>query len=51
MSTPYDIPETNIPLPTKGTDVITPACDYCIFACGYTAHPRPGTGERNGRPA
>ena len=51
MSTPYYIPETNVPLPPKNAEVITTACDYCIVACGYkvyrwpvavVSHPGPG---------
>ncbi|NQU56337.1 MAG: molybdopterin-dependent oxidoreductase, partial [Rhodospirillales bacterium] len=35
MSTPYYIPNTDVPLPPKNAEVLTTACDYCIVACGY----------------
>ncbi len=50
MSTPYYIPETNVPLPPKGADVITTACDYCIVACGYKVYRWPVAGGRSGGP-
>ena len=48
MSTPYYIPETDVPLPPKGADVITTACDYCIVACGYNVYRWPVAGGKNG---
>jgi len=27
-----------IPLPPKGCDILTTACDYCIVACGYKVY-------------
>ncbi len=50
MSTPYYIPETNVPLPPKDADVISTACDYCIVACGYKVYRWPVKGSRNGGP-
>jgi arsenite oxidase large subunit len=50
MATPYYIPETNVPLPPKGADVITTACDYCIVACGYKVYRWPVAGGHNGGP-
>ena len=50
MSTPYYIPETNVPLPPKGADVISTACDYCIVACGYQVYRWPVAGNHNGGP-
>lgn len=38
MSTPYYIPEDQVPLPPKGSEVLTTACDYCIVACGYKVY-------------
>ncbi len=29
---------TEVPLPPKGCDVFTTACDYCIVACGYKVY-------------
>ena len=51
MTTPYYIPETDVPLPPKNADVITTACDYCIVACGYKVYRWPVAGNRNGGPA
>ncbi len=48
MSTPYYIPETNVPLPPKDAEVLTTACDYCIVACGYKIYRWPVTGDRDG---
>ena len=48
MSTPYYIPEQNVPLPPKDADVITTACDYCIVACGYNVYRWPVKGGKNG---
>ena len=48
MSTPYYIPETNIPLPPADAEVISTACDYCIVACGYKVYRWPVRGGRNG---
>ncbi len=50
MTTPYYIPETNVPLPPKGADVITTACDYCIVACGYKVYRWPVAGGNDGGP-
>ncbi len=50
MSTPYYIPETDVPLPPKDAEVITTACDYCIVACGYKVYRWPLAGGRNGGP-
>ena len=33
MATPYYIPETDVPLPPKGADVITTLCD-CLLEGG-----------------
>ena len=48
MSTPYYIPENDIPLPPKDAEVISTACDYCIVACGYKVYRWPVAGSRNG---
>ncbi|WP_068310179.1 arsenate reductase (azurin) large subunit [Polycladidibacter hongkongensis] len=48
MSTPYYIPETNIPLPPVDADVISTACDYCIVACGYKVYRWPVKGGKVG---
>ncbi|MEP1576225.1 arsenate reductase (azurin) large subunit [Roseibium album] len=48
MSTPYYIPETNIPLPPVDADVISTACDYCIVACGYKIYRWPVKGGKVG---
>ncbi len=50
MSTPYYIPETNIPLPPKNADVISTACDYCVVACGYKVYRWPIKGGAVGGP-
>jgi len=50
MATPYYIPETNVPLPPKGAEVITTACDYCIVACGYKVYRWPVAGRKIGGP-
>ena len=50
MSTPYYIPETDVPLPPKDADVLSTACDYCIVACGYKVYRWPVIGGRNGGP-
>ncbi len=50
MSTPYYIPETNVPLPPKSAEVITTACDYCIVACGYKVYRWPVAGGHDGGP-
>ena len=50
MTTPYYIPETNLPLPPKDAEVITTACDYCIVACGYKVYRWPVAGNKNGGP-
>lgn len=50
MSTPYYIPETDVPLPPKDAEVLTTACDYCIVACGYKVYRWPVAGGRNGGP-
>ncbi|MEE8453284.1 MAG: hypothetical protein V3R90_00725, partial [Limibaculum sp.] len=47
MSTPYYIPETDVPLPPKDADVLSTACDYCIVACGYKVYRWPVIGGRN----
>lgn len=49
-STPYYVPESNVPLPPKDADVISTACDYCIVACGYKVYRWPVAGNRNGGP-
>ncbi len=48
MSTPYYIPETNIPLPPADAQVISTACDYCIVACGYKVYRWPVAGGVSG---
>ena len=48
MSTPYYIPEQNVPLPPKDADVISTACDYCIVACGYNIYRWPVKGDKRG---
>ncbi len=50
MGTPYYIPETNIPLPPVGADIIPTACDYCIVACGYKVYRWPVKGGKTGGP-
>ena len=50
MATPYYIPETNVPLPPKGAEVITTACDYCIVACGLKVYRWPVAGNGKGGP-
>ena len=45
MATPYYIPESNVPLPPKGADVISTACDYCIVACGFNVFRWPVTAQ------
>ncbi len=51
MSTPYYIPETDIPLPPADAEVISTACDYCIVACGYNVYRWPVRGGKTGGPA
>ena len=48
MSTPYYIPETDVPLPPADADVLSTACDYCIVACGYNVYRWPVAGDKNG---
>ncbi len=48
MATPYYVPETNVPLPPKGAEVISTACDYCIVACGYKVYRWPVTAKPGG---
>ncbi len=48
MSTPYYIPDENVPLPPTDADVITTACDYCIVACGYKVYRWPVKGHKDG---
>jgi len=48
MATPYYIPESNVPLPPKGAEVISTACDYCIVACGYKVYRWPITDKNGG---
>ncbi len=48
MATPYYVPETNVPLPPKGAEVISTACDYCIVACGYKVYRWPVTAKAGG---
>ena len=50
MSTPYYIPETEVPLPPPDADVISTACDYCVVACGYKVYRWPVAGGRKGGP-
>jgi len=50
VATPYYIPETNVPLPPKDSDVLSTACDYCIVACGFKVYRWPVAGGRNGGP-
>lgn len=50
MTTPYYIPDTNVPLPPPDAEVLTTACDYCIVACGYKIYRWPVAGNRNGGP-
>lgn len=50
MTTPYYIPETDIPLPPVDADVISTACDYCIVACGYKVYRWPVRGGKVGGP-
>ena len=38
MTTNFYIPEDNAPLPPKGAEIITTACDYCIVGCGYNVY-------------
>ena len=51
MSTPYYVPEENVPLPPPDADVISTACDYCIVACGYKVYRWPVRGGKVGGPA
>ncbi len=48
MSTPYYIPETNVPLPPADAEVLSTACDYCIVACGYKIYRWPVAGGIEG---
>ncbi len=48
MTTPYYIPDSNVPLPPKNAEVLTTACDYCIVACGYKIYRWPVAGDHNG---
>lgn len=48
MATPYYVPETNVPLPPKGAEKISTACDYCIVACGYKVYRWPVTAKNGG---
>jgi len=48
MTTPYYIPESNVPLPPKNAEIITTACDYCIVACGYKVYRWPLTARAGG---
>lgn len=48
MSTPYYIPETNVPLPPVDAEVLSTACDYCIVACGYKVYRWPVAGGKEG---
>ena len=48
MSTPYYIPDTEVPLPPKDAEVLTTACDYCIVACGYKVFRWPQTVANGG---
>ena len=39
MATPYYLPASDsVPIPPKGADVFSTACDYCIVACGYKVY-------------
>ncbi len=51
MTTPYYIPETDVPIPPADADVISTACDYCIVACGYKVYRWPVRGGKTGGPA
>lgn len=35
MANPYEVDKQRVPLPPKGADVLTTACDYCVVGCGY----------------
>ena len=48
MTTPYYIPETDVPLPPANAEVLSTACDYCIVACGYKVYRWPVAGGVNG---
>ena len=48
MSTPYYIPNTDVPLPPKNAEVLTTACDYCIVACGYKVFRWPTNADNGG---
>jgi arsenite oxidase large subunit len=50
VTTPYYIPESNVPLPPKDADILSTACDYCIVACGLKVFRWPVAGNRNGGP-
>ncbi|MHA1152004.1 MAG: molybdopterin-dependent oxidoreductase [Alphaproteobacteria bacterium] len=50
MTTPYYIPETNVPLPPKDAQVLSTACDYCIVACGLKVYRWAVAGGRSGGP-
>jgi len=50
VTTPYYIPETNVPLPPKDAQVLSTACDYCIVACGLKVYRWAVAGGRSGGP-
>lgn len=50
MANPYELKKDGrVPLPPKGADVLTTACDYCVVACGYKVFRWP-VGAKEGGP-
>jgi hypothetical protein len=43
-------PQDRVPLPPKGCDTFTTACDYCTVGCGYKVYRWP-VGKDGSRPA
>lgn len=43
-------PQDRVPLPPKGCDTFTTACDYCTVGCGYKVYRWP-VGKEGARPA
>jgi len=49
MANPYEVSKNRVPLPPKGADVLTTACDYCVVGCGFKAIRWP-VGAKEGGP-
>lgn len=49
MANPYEVAKDRVPLPPKGADVLTTACDYCVVACGNKVFRWP-VGAKEGGP-